>query len=212
MRIAGQLHLGHTEIEDFEGISVAAIRFEPDVVRLQIAMNNSMPVRLVERQADLVQKIRNQRKWWPRMGLLERRERLPVEEFHDEVRNVAPRRRGNSEIGDVDDIGMAQAAAGLRFPLETGYEMGVRPPFRSDYLHGHDAGGSEMGGQVNVSHAARAQLAVDAVFAVEDFTDHERSGMPDRHDSNGRARSAGRRTTALFPRICCNVYPDYPGA
>ena len=84
---------------------------------------------------------------------------------------------GNSEIGDVDDIRMAQPAARLRFPLEPCQEMRVRRPLGSDHLDRHDPRGSEVRGQVDVSHTARAQLAVEAVFAVKDFVDHGRSGV-----------------------------------
>src|SRR5215472_2711819 len=144
-------------------------------------MDDSMPVRLFQRQGYLVQKVRNQRQRGPWLALLEVRERLPVEEFHDEVWDLAPAGIGDSEIRDVDDIHMAQTATSLRFPLEARQETRVRRPLGSDHFYGHDACGSEVRGEVNVSHTTRAQLAVDAVFAVEDFLDH---GGPERQTSS----------------------------
>ena len=67
---------------------------------------------------------------------------------------------------------MAQAAARLCFALETGEKLRFRRPSRSDHLHRHDASRPEMRGQVDITHAARAELLVDAVFGVEDFADH----------------------------------------
>ena len=69
-------------------------------------------------------------------------------------------------------FGMAQAAAGLRFALEARQKLRFRRPPRSDHLHRHDARRPQVRGQVDVAHAARAELLVDAVFAVEDFADH----------------------------------------
>ena len=55
------------------------------IVRLQIAMDDSMPVCLGKRQSNLIQKVRDQRQRDLRMGLLEIRERLSVEQLHHEV-------------------------------------------------------------------------------------------------------------------------------
>ncbi len=109
-------------------------------------MDDSIPVRFFQRQGNLVQKVRNQRQRGPRLGLLEVRERLPVEQFHDEIWDLAPAGSGDSEIGDVDDIHMPQTSASLRFPLKSCQEMRVRGPLGSDHLHRHHACGAEVRG------------------------------------------------------------------
>jgi hypothetical protein len=132
-----------------------------------------MPVRLLQRQANLVQEVRYQRQRRRWLGPLEVRERLPVEQFHHEIWDLAPAGGGDSEIGDVDDIYMPQTAARLRFPLKSRQELWGSRPLRRDYLHRHHPRGSEVRGEINISHSASAQLAVDTVLAVEDFTDHD---------------------------------------
>ena len=44
----------------FDRVSAAAVWFQPDVVGLQIAMDDSMPVRFRKGQSNLVQKVRDQ--------------------------------------------------------------------------------------------------------------------------------------------------------
>src|SRR5271165_6624053 len=56
--------------------------------------------------------------------------------------------------------------------LEAGEKLRLRRPFRSDHFERDDASGSEVRGQIDVPHSARAELLVDAVFAVEDFAGH----------------------------------------
>src|SRR5271165_5126442 len=132
-------------------------------------MDDAMPMRLFERQSDLVEKVRDQREGDLRIDLLEIRKRLAVKILHDQVRHVAFGGFCDAKIRDVDDVGMAQTAAGLRFALEAGEKLWLRRPFRSDHFERDDPSGSEVRGQIDVPHAARAKLLVDAVFAVEDF-------------------------------------------
>jgi len=93
---------------------------------------------------------------------------LAIEEFHYQIGDLAFCGTGDSEISDVDDIGMTQAAARLSLPLKSGEELRIGGPFGGDHLNGDDARGAEMRAEIDVSHAARTELAVDAILAVED--------------------------------------------
>src|ERR1035438_10489076 len=170
--LAQQIHLGHSEVEHFHRVSAAAVWFQPDVVGLQIAMDDAMPMCLRKRQSDLVQKVCDQRQRDPRIGFLEIRKRLSVEKLHHQVGHVAASGFRDSEIRDIDDVQMAQAAACLCFALETGEKLRFRRPPRSDHFDRDDTRRSEMRCQVDITHSARAELPVDAVFGVEDFADH----------------------------------------
>ena len=56
-------------------------------------------------------------------------QRLSVEKLHHQVRQVRARADlRDSKIGDVDDVGMTQPAAGLRFPVEPSEEMRIGGP------------------------------------------------------------------------------------
>ena len=135
-------------------------------------MDDSVPVRLGKRQPDLVQNVRDQRQRDPRIGLLEIRKRLPVEKLHHQVGHVALGAPGDSEIRYVDDVRMAQAAACLCFALETGKKLRFRGPPRCDHFDRDHASRSEVRCQIDITHPARAELLVDAIFGVEDFADH----------------------------------------
>ena len=59
--IAEQVHLGHAEIEHLHRVSAAAVWLQPDVVGLQIAMDDSVPVRFRKGQSNLIQKVGDKR-------------------------------------------------------------------------------------------------------------------------------------------------------
>src|SRR5450432_11179 len=142
------------------------------------------------------------------MRLLEREERLAVEQLHDEIGYLAAASDCDSEVRDVDDVGVAKTAAGLGFPLEAAEELGIGGPPGRDDLDGNDTGGSEVRGEVDIAHTSRAKLAVNAVFAVQDLANHgmfrisgQRSVDPER-----------RRTTAKYPIAgLCGITPDKVG-
>src|SRR5277367_3636649 len=138
-------------------------------------MDDSITVRLCERQSDLIENVRNQRQRNLRIALLETGKCLSVEILHYQVRHVAAGGFGDAEIRYVDDVRMAEAAAGLRFALEPREKLRFFRPLRSDHFHRNDARGSEVSRQVDIAHPARAELFVDAVLGVEDFADHWKS-------------------------------------
>ena len=107
---------------------------------------------------------------------------------------------GDAEVGDVDDVGMAQAAAGLRFALKASEELRFGGPFGGDHFDGDDARRAEMGGEVDVAHAAGAELFVDAVFAVEDIADHRSAPQLLSHDNTSFQLSERRIGRLEFHR------------
>ena len=105
-RVADQL--GDAEVEQLR-VRVAVLRLQdPDVVGLEIAVDDALPVRRLERLADLAQQA-------PRLVGLDRAalhpigQALAVEELHHEV--VAPVGQP-PEREDVDDVGVADLVDG----------------------------------------------------------------------------------------------------
>src|SRR5262249_38225913 len=145
---------------------------------LQIAMHDPVAVRFRERQTDLVEKIRDQRQSRPQGVLLKVRERLTIQELHHQVGQCAAGSPGDSEIRDVDNVGMAQPPASLSFSLKTREKMGVRGPFRGDYFYGNDARRSQVRRQIDVAHSTRTELLIDSVFAVKDLAEHGSAQAP----------------------------------
>ena len=69
-------------------------------------------------------------------------------------------------------------AASLGFPLKAAEELGLGRPPGSDHLDRNDTGGSEVSGEIDVAHTAGAELAVNAVFGVEDLANHGKFRIP----------------------------------
>ena len=136
------------------------------------SMDDSMAVCFRKRQADLVQKVRNQRQCGLRMGFLESRKRFSVEKFHHQVRQIGALSLRYSEVRNIDNVGMAQAAARLRFPLEPPQKVRICGPLGCDDLDRHDPGRSEMRRKVDVAHTACAKPLINPVLAVKNITDH----------------------------------------
>ena len=178
LRVSREFHLRDAEIEHLDGIAAATVGFEPEIVRLQVTMNDAVTMRLIECEADLIEKFGDNGQRGPRMRLLERGERLAVEQFHNQIGNLPAADGCDSEVCDVDDVGVAKTAAGLGFPLKAAEELGLGGPPRRDDLDGNDTGGSEVGGEVDVAHTAGTELAVNAVFGVEDLANHGMFRIP----------------------------------
>ena len=192
-RVSREFHLRDAEIEHLDGVAAAAIGLKPEVVRLQVTMNDAVTMRLVESEADLIENLGDEGKGGPRMLLLERGERLAVEQFHHKIGDLAAAGGSDSEVRDVDDVGVAKTTAGLSFPLESAEELGIGGPSGRDDLDGNDTGGSEVGGEVDVAHTAGAELAVNAVFGVEDLANHGMFRISGQRsiDAESRRTSAG---------------------
>jgi hypothetical protein len=135
-------------------------------------MNDAVTMRLVESEADLIEKLGDEGQGGSRMRLLECREGLAVEQLHDEVGDLAAADGCDSEVRDVNDVGVAKTTAGLGFPLEAAEELGIGGPPGRDDLDCNDTGGSEVGRKVDGAHTAGAELAVNAVFGVQDLANH----------------------------------------
>jgi hypothetical protein len=127
-------------------------------------MHDAVPVRFRQSQPDLIENIGHQRKGNPRIVVLKVGERPSIQKLHHQVGHVAAIGAGDPEIGDVDDVGVAQTAARLRFALEPREKLRFRRPLGSDHFDRNHPRGAQVRRQVHISHPACAQLFVDPVF------------------------------------------------
>ena len=159
---------GDAEIEHPHVISAAAVRLEPDVAGLQIAMDDAGCVRRVQRERGLIGHVHDEaeRRAW--VGFQMRREGLPVQILHYHVGQFAVFEACDAEIGHIDDVGMTQTPGGLGLALETLEKLGFAGEFRHDHLEGDCSHGAQMRGLKHGSHRTPPQLLVHTVFVVED--------------------------------------------
>ena len=166
----GDAEVGHLE---------PALVGQDHVVRLDVAVHHPLAVGGVERGQRLGGVV-------DRLGLGQRGaagdlllERRPVQVLHRDVR----RAHGLAAVVDRDDVGMPQAGGRGRLTPEPLDEARVAGVAVGQDLDRHLAPERLVGGEVHVGHAARSELALDQVAAVEELADegegaHEAATLP----------------------------------
>src|SRR5215207_9105077 len=148
-------------------VAAPAVRLEPDVVRLEIAVDDPAPVRLVDRRARLLEDVDDPLEREAALLGEDVGERAPVEVLHHEVGDLLAAHRGEAEVGDVDDVRVAKAPGRLRLAPEPLDELGAARHPRHDHLERDDALRADVLRLIHGPHAALAKQADDRVLAVE---------------------------------------------
>ena len=197
-------HLGGPRARDPEiGHLDVPVGADDHVVRLDVAVDDLVSVRLGERAQDLAGELdRRQRR---RRALADEQllQRRAVEVLHRDVVGVL----GLAAVVDADDVRVAEAGGGPRLALEALDELLVTGVTLVQDLQGDLAAELLVLGQVDLGHAAGAELAHDPVAAVEQPADQavfEVSGQgfpsPDSSSSEGSPASAAWRSERRSPR------------
>ncbi len=162
---------GEAEIEDFDSVAAAPVRFEPDVVRLEVAMNDAGLVGFLHGGAHLFQDIDDP--FDRKAGLLGEHfgQRAAVEVLHDQISDPPAAQRGESEVRHIHDVGMAHPSGSLRFAPEPFHEGLVEHELRSDHFEGHRPVGAQMGRQIDGAHPAATEMPLDAIRFIESSSD-----------------------------------------
>ena len=158
--------LGEPEVEQLRaGLG------QHDVGGLEIAVDDALPMRLVEGVGDLGRDL--QRLVERERPLLEAGgERLPVEMRHDEeVRAV-----GVADVVDAADMRMIERRDGARLALEPRAQVGIAGDVRREDLDGDAAIEPRVAGFVDFAHAASTQRADDFI-RTETRASGERHGF-----------------------------------
>jgi hypothetical protein len=161
--VAGEL--GDAEVEHLDEVLVVAADDEIDVLGLEVAVDDALLVRRRQRRAALGHD--GQRVLERQPGATDaRRQRLAVEELHDEVDDVlAVLARRLAEVDDVDDVGVADVVDRLGFVEEAGDDVFLgRQLFEQD-LHGDALADEGVLAEIDGTHAALAYLGFDLVIA-----------------------------------------------
>src|ERR1700752_4698616 len=108
-----------TEVEHLDGVTSATVWFQPDIIRLQISVNDPRAMSLFNCRTNLFQNIddpRNRQRTFFRNDL---GERAAVEIFHHQVRDWSIRGLRESEVSYVNDVRMPQPSGSFRLTSET---------------------------------------------------------------------------------------------
>ena len=134
-------------------------------------MQDAVTVRIFDRRGRLLQDLHHpgQR----RSGFLPQHvsKRASVQELHHEIRELPSLVRADAEVGDVDDVRVAQAAAGAGFAAKAFEVLGRAGQGRRDDLQRDHPVGAEVQGAVDRAHPSPAEKLLDSILAVDDLAD-----------------------------------------
>src|SRR6185503_15920866 len=91
--------------------------------------------------------------------------------LHHQIGEAIAADGGESEVGYVDNVWMAEAPGSLGLASKTFNELIVGHELRGDYFEGNEPVCSQMGGEIDRTHAALSELLFDEVLVVENLAD-----------------------------------------
>ena len=100
-------------------------------------------------------------------------ERAAIEVLHHQIRDRTRTGAREAEIGDVDDVRMAQPSGRLGLPAEALDELLVARELPMNDLDGDGACRPQVRRLVDGSHPSLPEQPLDQVFVVEPFSDEE---------------------------------------
>ncbi|GBD17044.1 hypothetical protein HRbin26_01957 [bacterium HR26] len=162
--------LGDAEIGDLD----RALLVHQDVLGLDVAMDEAMPVGVVERGSDLADDVGGVLDSERCLAQDQVLERLPAHVLHDDVVDPVVM----AYVVDVDDVRMGEARGRLGLTLEASQEVRVAPVLPTQDLDRHGPVEGEVVAAVDHSHASLADQFLEAVSSVEDFRLHPRVASP----------------------------------
>ena len=101
-----RFELCDTEVEHLNGVAAALVRFEPDVVGFEIAVDDALRVGFVYGGADLFEDVDGPRDGEILLLFEDLAKRAAVEILHHEIRDLAFFRLRESEVGDINNVRM----------------------------------------------------------------------------------------------------------
>ena len=140
--------LGEAEVEDLHAIIVD----DEDVLRLEIAMNDSLLMRGRE-SARKLRRIFDGQSRREAAFIQFVAQRHAVDELHDDVRTAVV----SADVENRDEIRMIERSGGARLDLESLQTIGIRRQRRRQHLHGDVAADARVARAKHLSHSARRE-------------------------------------------------------
>ena len=197
-----RLHLRDPEIDDLDEVDPFITIDEEHVLGFEIAMDDALVVRGAERTADLL-RDRDRLLGGHRCAVLDRaRQRDAVDVLHHRVGHAVGR---GAEIGDVDDVRVANSRCRLRLLDEALDRRGVAHDLALEHLDRERALDHGVARGEHHAHAALADLALDEVAAIERLADQPiifaRGRLASHRLDDARVRALRRHRPELVRRV-----------
>ena len=149
---------GDAEVGDLH----LAVDGDEDVAGLHVAVHDAVTMGVTEGLCDVGGDRGRPRRRQRRLGADDRRQRLAVDELHDDVIGAVRL----PPVKDRDDVRVRQVGGCLGLPAEPLDERVVRGELREEHLQGDRAVQQQVVGQVDLGRTASGDLAVELVTAV----------------------------------------------
>src|SRR5689334_21867585 len=117
-RSSGFAELCNSEIKHLNAIAAETIRLEPDVVGLEIAMNDSLLVSFVNCGTNLIENVSNPFERQLLFFSQHVTKRAAVEILHHEVSHLTGLHSCETKVSHVDNVRVSQATGRACFALE----------------------------------------------------------------------------------------------
>ena len=181
---------GDAEVEHLDEVGLAVARDQVDVLGLEVAVDHARRVRRVQRAADLHADAHRAQRIDAPLVRQHVGEVDAVEVLHHEVGAAV---LGRAEVGDVDDVGVADARGGARLAPEALDQVLLLRVDRVQDLDRDALADLDVLAGVDRAHAALADLAQDAVAVLDHPSDEIAAGV----ERIGRRRQRRQREHLL---------------
>ena len=172
----GDGELREAEIEDLHRVPALAIRLEPDIVGLEIAVQQAGAMRLLDGRTHLFENVHRPRERQTRLLAKHVREGASIEELHHQIREAPARRCRIAEVGDIDDVRVTKRTRRPRLPFEAAQKTLVARKGRNDDLQGDTSSRVCVHGAKHRAHASLSKKTLDVVLAVNQVSNLGQSG------------------------------------
>ncbi|MFO0654839.1 MAG: hypothetical protein U0787_07150 [Polyangia bacterium] len=154
---------GDAEVDDLYKVFLSLALEEKDVLRFEVAVDDALGVRRVQTACHLCRDQTDAR-WVQRSFQNRLRQRLSLEKLHHEIGVSVGK---NAEIGDVDDVAVADFRSGLGFLDEALHRRRVLCCLFAQDFYRHRLVDEHMAGLVDHAHAAFTQPRFDGISTID---------------------------------------------
>src|SRR5262245_38074388 len=154
---------GDTEIEYLD-LQAAWNYLHENIIRFDVAMNYTLPVRLVQRRADLSDNLGGVGLSQRTLSLDQTAQALSFGQLHDQIVQAFT---GNAEVVNRNDIRMLQTGGGLRLAAESLDRLRIGHLIRVEYFDRRAIADQQTNGAVNSPHSASADFGLKVVLLIQ---------------------------------------------
>src|SRR5262249_17813485 len=155
--------LNQPEVENFDRVTATSIRLEPDIVGLQISVNDAGAMRFFDRRANLFEDVNHPRDRQRPLFRNDFSQRAAIEILPHEGSDWTILRLRNAEVSDVNDVWVSQPACRFRFTSKPRDKLIVSGELRMDDFNRDGPFRAEMRRTIDLAHSSFSEELFDLI-------------------------------------------------